>query len=159
LKKKLLPTNTEISYTLFSPKRINSEATRSVAGLGYIRNHFPMKELKDISEGLLSHFASSNFYSDEQVRNIKRIYIQTAELLYKHDLLDEAVFKNLFMNWCKPDYHQTRSMFGYFYHSGEEQKNSIFENSKTLLTSRHSSPFLNMFKGVLDLKTLIVFFF
>ncbi|KAA1094775.1 hypothetical protein PGT21_029628 [Puccinia graminis f. sp. tritici] len=151
----------------FASVKKTSEDTRSVSGLENIRLHFPMKELTDISEALLNTFSLFDFNEDKQVITIKRIYIQTVELVYKHDLLDEAGFKNLFVKWCRPyvppyaspNLLKTQYMFQHFYHSGKEQKNNIFENGKTLLTSRHSSPFLNMFKVDPESKTNLLYIF
>ncbi|KAA1122546.1 hypothetical protein PGTUg99_037776 [Puccinia graminis f. sp. tritici] len=139
-------------------KRSPSEEKRSVTGVENTRRYFPMKELVDIYYDLYRECSSPNFNEYKQVTAIKRIYIQAVELVYKHNLLNEAGFKKLFEDWCKPSGFNQK-MFQNFYHSGKEHEDYFFGNGKILLTRRHSSHFLNMFKVDPEAKANLLFMF
>ncbi|KAH9465442.1 hypothetical protein Pst134EA_013326 [Puccinia striiformis f. sp. tritici] len=114
---------------------------------GNMKSLFPKDRLEDALSKLSDWFYLLNRDKDRDFQALHRIYIQTVDQAYKHNMLESKYFKNL----IKTDGYASvaaRNMFLHFTSSAKNYKNPLFRDSDILLELWYSSPFVNMLKVI-----------
>ncbi|KAI9613654.1 hypothetical protein KEM48_003783 [Puccinia striiformis f. sp. tritici PST-130] len=114
-----------------------------------IKHTFPKECLESALSRLSAGFNYLDRDKDRDFRALHRIYIQTVDQTYKHNLLEPEEFEEL----IKANGYASvaaRNMFLHFTDSAKDYKNPLFRNSDILLELWCSSPFVNMLKVIDD---------
>ncbi|KAI7951561.1 hypothetical protein MJO28_007245 [Puccinia striiformis f. sp. tritici] len=108
-----------------------------------IKGLFPIDRLKNAYKNLSTRFHYFKPKNDRDFWALHRIYIQTVDQTYKHNLLGFTDFEELVE---KRDYAENAAyyMFLHFTHVTNDYKNPLYRNSDILLELWYSSPFVNM---------------